>query len=150
VAGALVGSLAFSTAQAAPGAATGDVNMRTGPGTNYAKIATITAGASVEVLGCPSWCQVQFAGRRGWVSSNYIVTGYYERAPAPIVVYERVQRPVVVYERAPMPPRAYWRDRRPWWDDRYETWYDGDSYWYEDEWYDQPRSGASVSFSFGR
>ena len=141
LAGAVVGSLAFSAAQAAPGVATGDVNMRTGPGTSYGKITTIPAGAPVEVFDCPSWCQVAYAGREGWVSSNYIATGGEGAA-----LYEPVP-PVVVYERPPMPARTYWRHGRPWWDDRYDTWYDGRSYWYGDRWYDRPRSG--ISFSFG-
>lgn len=144
-AGAFAGSLALSAAQAAPGAVTGDVNMRTGPGKNYARITTIPAGAPIEVFDCPSWCEVEFAGRQGWVSSNYVATGgsYDEGA----VIYEEAPRRVVVYERTPMPPRAYWRYGRPWWDDRYDTWYDGRSYWYGDRWYDRPRSG--VSFTFG-
>jgi uncharacterized protein YraI len=143
MASALFGTLAWSAAQAAPGVATGNVNMRTGPGTNYAKITTIPAVASVEVFGCPSWCQVAFAGAQGWVSSNYIATGasggaYYD-APAPVVIYDRPA----------MPHRSYWRYGRPWWDDRYDTWYDGHSYWYGDRWYDRPRhSGFSIELGF--
>jgi uncharacterized protein YraI len=129
--------------------ATGDVNMRSGPGTNYAHITTIPAGAPVEVFSCPSWCQVAYAGREGWVSSNYIAAGaggaVYGRAPA--VVYQPA--PVVVYERPIMPPRAYWRYGRPWWDDRYDAWHDGYGYWYGDRWYDRPRSGISFSFGIG-
>ena len=145
-AGALVGSLAFSAAHAAPGAVTSDVNMRTGPGKSYARITTIPAGTPVEVFECPNWCAVEFAGRQGWVASNYVATdGSYDEGA---VIYEEAPRPVVVYERAPMPPRAYWHYGRPWWDDRYDTWYDGHSYWYGDRWYGRPRSGISFSFGF--
>jgi uncharacterized protein YraI len=144
-AGAVAGLLAASAAQAAPGFATGDVNMRTGPGTNYARITTIPEGAPVEVFECPTWCQVEFNGRQGWVSSNYIAgDNSYEGA----ALYEPAPS-VVVYSRPAIPPRAYWRYGEPWWDDRYDAWYDGHRYWYGDRWYDRPRSGVSFSFGFG-
>jgi uncharacterized protein YraI len=60
---------------AAPGVAKGGVNLRTGPGTNYARIATIPAGAPVDVLRCGRWCEVIYAGRRGWASASYIARG---------------------------------------------------------------------------
>lgn len=68
--------LAATAASAAPGVATGNVNLRTGPGSGYARIATIPAGARVEVLRCAGWCEVVFAGRRGWASAAYISRGY--------------------------------------------------------------------------
>lgn len=62
-------------ADAAPGFAKGSVNLRTGPGTNHARIATIPAGAPVEVLRCGRWCELIYAGRRGWASAAYIARG---------------------------------------------------------------------------
>ena len=75
-AAALLTGLGLGVAEAATGFATGSVNLRMGPGAGYARIATIPAGAPVEVFRCTSWCQVAFAGRRGWVSSRYISTDY--------------------------------------------------------------------------
>lgn len=75
VLGGLILSLAGSaagTAVAAPGVAKGSVNLRAGPGTNYARIATIPSGAPVTVLRCARWCEVVFAGRQGWASAAYI------------------------------------------------------------------------------
>jgi uncharacterized protein YraI len=72
--------LASWAAAAAPGVATGTVNLRAGPGTNYARIAVIPAGAPVEVLRCPRWCEVIHAGRRGWASASYIARGPGTRA----------------------------------------------------------------------
>jgi hypothetical protein len=70
---------------------TGDVNLRTGPGTGYAVITTAPAGSFVNVLGCPSsWCRVNFRGIVGWMSAGYI-------GSAP-----RYYPPKVYY-----PPRAY-------------------------------------------
>ena len=63
------------SALAAPGVAKGSVNLRAGPGTNYARIATIPAGARVNVLRCPRWCEVVYGGRRGWASAAYIARG---------------------------------------------------------------------------
>ena len=93
-AGALLGAALFATAAAAaPGVATGNVNMRSGPGTQYAKITTVPAGAPVEVLGCSGWCEIAFAGRQGFVSANYVDTNVgqrlvYRPAPPPVAYYD--------------------------------------------------------------
>ena len=67
--------VATAQATAAPGVAKGAVNLRTGPGTKYARVATIPAGAPVNVLRCGRWCEVIYAGRRGWASAAYIARG---------------------------------------------------------------------------
>lgn len=61
-------------ASAADGIATGSVNVRTGPGTGYAKIGVLPAGEVVDVKQCQgSWCFVdRTAGNDGWVSKNYL------------------------------------------------------------------------------
>ena len=135
-----------AAAWAAPGIATGDVNMRTGPGIGNPVITTIPAGASIEVFGCPGWCHVAYAGHEGWVSSNYVSTGY---AEGPRVIYEP-SPPVAVYD--PYPFRyayrsgpyvgQYWRGhhRRPWV-------YDDYGYWRDDWRYRRP--GVSFQFGFG-
>jgi uncharacterized protein YraI len=147
VLGGLLAAFAMTAAQAAPGVATGSVNMRTGPGTAYAKITTIPAGAQVEVFGCPTWCQVSYAGRQGWASSNYISTAAYAPPRRDVYVERRVYPPTPRYVyRAPLPARQHWRYGRPWWDDRYHTWHDGHGYWYDDRWYSRPRSGFSFGF----
>ncbi len=81
---AVLASLAMApAASAASGYTTGDVNMRTGPGTRYHRILTIPRGAPVEIYGCSgSWCDTFYAGRRGWVSGHYLSTAqYYDRGP---------------------------------------------------------------------
>ena len=57
--------LVASAAAAMPGTASGDVNMRSGPGTQYAVITTIPAGAPLEVFDCQNWCEVAYAGNAG-------------------------------------------------------------------------------------
>lgn len=59
---------------AAPGIATGAVNVRTGPGTGYAKVGTLSAGEVVDVKQCQgSWCFVdRSSGTDGWASKSYL------------------------------------------------------------------------------
>lgn len=54
-----------SLATAAPGYTTGNVNLRTGPGTKYRKITVVPAGARIEVYRCTSWCRINYRGYRG-------------------------------------------------------------------------------------
>ena len=69
-------------AQAAEGYATANVNMRAGPSTDFPAITVIPDGRGVEIHGCLSdtpWCDVSYAGNRGWVSGNYVQAIYQER-----------------------------------------------------------------------
>lgn len=60
-------------AQAAPGTATNNVNVRSGPGTNYAVVDTLRRGEQVDVQRCQgSWCYVVKPGPDGWVSASYL------------------------------------------------------------------------------
>ena len=102
-AAALAGCFAASSALAAPGVATGNVNMRVGQTTSAPRITTIPAGARVEVHGCPNWCDVTYRGRRGWVSSSYISTGGYSGQP----VYVPAPQPRYVYPRPRVPAPAF-------------------------------------------
>ncbi|ESR26009.1 SH3 domain-containing protein [Lutibaculum baratangense] len=67
--------IAAVPAAAKPGLATSDLNLRAGPGTGHAVIATIPRGGAVDVEGCLSdlaWCEVAWNGRRGWASARYL------------------------------------------------------------------------------
>lgn len=60
-------------AQAAPGTATSNVNVRTGPGTNFGVVSTLRRGEQVDVQQCQgSWCYVVGRGFAGWVSASYL------------------------------------------------------------------------------
>ncbi|WP_062205699.1 SH3 domain-containing protein [Aureimonas sp. AU12] len=62
-------------ASAASAIATTNVNLRAGPSTAYPPVNVVRAGEDVEVYGClanRSWCDVDFYGQRGWMSSNYL------------------------------------------------------------------------------
>jgi uncharacterized protein YraI len=71
-----------TSAFAATALVTTDLNMRTGPGTGYPVITAMPDGAIVNVRGCTSgysWCRVDWRGRDGWASANYLAmqTGRY-------------------------------------------------------------------------
>jgi uncharacterized protein YraI len=99
--------------------ASGDVNMRVGPGKGYARIATVPKGAPLHVHGCTAsrWCDVTFGYTRGWVFGRFIGASPYGVALAPQVVFVRMPvvhyphyrpRPVVVVPAAP-----YWGHEMP-------------------------------------
>jgi uncharacterized protein YraI len=63
-------------AQAAPGTVTSNVNVRSGPGTNYPVVDTVRRGQAVDVQQCQgSWCYVAKPGPSGWVSASYLAAG---------------------------------------------------------------------------
>lgn len=63
-------------AYAAPGTITSNVNVRSGPGTNYGVVDTVRRGTTVDVQQCQgSWCYIAKPGPDGWVSSTYLSAG---------------------------------------------------------------------------
>lgn len=65
-----------AAAFAAPAVATGNVNVRSGPGTGYSRVDTLRRGEQVDVVQCRgSWCFVEKRGPDGWVSANYLSRG---------------------------------------------------------------------------
>ncbi|MBB5753538.1 SH3 domain-containing protein [Prosthecomicrobium pneumaticum] len=115
----------IGTAEAAVRAvAVTDVNLRAGPSVGYPVVTTLPAGARVTAYGCvrgATWCDVGFAGWRGWVAAAYLEVLYRGR---PVVLGPAVA-PAVGIVTVDF-SRAYW-DRyyvgRPWYGDwpRYNT-----------------------------
>ncbi|HEY4201905.1 MAG TPA: SH3 domain-containing protein [Devosiaceae bacterium] len=63
-------------AQTRSAVTTSNVNMRQGPGTNYAVAQVLRSGESVNIVRCTgNWCLVQFRGNRGWISSSLLREG---------------------------------------------------------------------------
>jgi uncharacterized protein YraI len=81
---------------------TADLNIRVGPGVSYARFGTIPYGDNVRVHGCISgynWCDVSWAGTRGWVSGNYLAylgDRYYRRSLPSIAV--AIGLPIIGYD----------------------------------------------------
>ncbi len=90
--------MSAGAAFAAPALVTGDLNLRSGPGTNFGVIGVLPGGATVNVLGCGGgWCRVAWRGARGYgyASSNYLDLGGGPVYAAPPPVY--VAPPVVTF-----------------------------------------------------
>lgn len=62
-------------AQSASATATADLNIRSGPGPQYASVGFIAVGDSTDVDGClqgSKWCRVAYNGVTGWAYSDYL------------------------------------------------------------------------------
>ncbi|MFD2646847.1 DUF1236 domain-containing protein [Devosia albogilva] len=62
-------------AQTVSATATADLNIRSGPGPQYASIGFIASGDSTIVEGCldgSKWCRVSYDGVSGWSYSDYL------------------------------------------------------------------------------
>jgi uncharacterized protein YraI len=69
--------------------ASSDLNIRSGPGSDYAVIDVMAASSEAELIGCMedgSWCQVSYNGVEGWVYSGYLSTGSEQ-----VVVVDRME-----------------------------------------------------------
>jgi len=110
--------LVSGAAWAYPAEVSRDLNLRTGPGTNYQVIATMPGGAVVDVEGCRSgWCRVEYRGREGWASARYLGERTARRAPpahAPAYGYRDRVRP------APGITFEFGFGTAPRYDDRYD------------------------------
>lgn len=86
-------------AYAAPAIVTANVNVRSGPGTSYVRLAALPAGIRVDAGPCRgSWCQINSRGYRGWVSARFVSFGTYARGPAyyPQPVYPSTSTTTVI------------------------------------------------------
>ena len=76
----LAAGLALTTTAtlAAPGIASVNANVRSGPGTGYRIVDTLTKGEYVIVKDCGvSWCTISHIGNDGYVSRALIYNPYY-------------------------------------------------------------------------
>ena len=71
-----------TAALAARGIVTDSVSLRAGPGEGFPVVDRIPGGARVNIHGClrgDAWCDVSWAGDRGWVSAEYLQYYYRNR-----------------------------------------------------------------------
>jgi uncharacterized protein YraI len=71
-----------TAALAARGIVTDTVSLRAGPGPGFPVVDRIPGGAHVNIHGClrgDAWCDISWAGDRGWVSSEYLQYYYRNR-----------------------------------------------------------------------
>lgn len=81
----ILASLGFGLASITPAAAavtafaTITVSERAGPSTYYPVVTVIPRGATIRLYGClsgGSWCDVAYAGARGWIPGSYAQAYY--------------------------------------------------------------------------
>ena len=124
--GAIAGLIVMgaAAAHAAPGVSTANVNVRTGPDTDFPSVGVIPEGDDVEIAGClrdESWCDVIWAGNRGWVYSEYLAFDQRgEYVPLPDVGPEAFRVPFVTFVASDYWGRYY--VGRPWWGER-DRWF---------------------------
>ena len=126
--GAAIAAALPGIAAAATAYSTANVNMRSGPSTRYPAVIVIPAGARVNIQGCmqtANWCDVAYAGYRGWVSGRYLQTTYSQRR---IYVEPEYYRPLGIptvtfsignYWDRHYRDRDFYRDRDDWRDGNY-------------------------------
>lgn len=118
---ALMGAAA---AHAEPGYTTANVNLRTGPDTDFPSVGVIPEGDEIYVEGClrdESWCDVQWGPDRGWVFSEYIAFDYRgEMTLLPDVGLSVFGIPIIAFAASDYWGRYY--VGRPWYRDR-DRWF---------------------------
>ena len=96
-----------------------DVEIYTGPGSEYPPVASLAPNTRVDVAGCLSdwsWCDVILAGMRGWVYAGDLGYPYENRRASIVEIGPRVHIPVISFS---LP--AYWDAHyrgRPWYRER--------------------------------
>lgn len=133
--------LLLSAGAAFSATATTAVNVRTGPGTGYNAVDTLSRGEQVAIVDRNGgWCAVQKTGPDGWVACRYLTNS--ERR-----VIRNNDGPSVSLSfgygiRDNDRPR---RNNNKWWNNN-DRWDDNDRYW-DNDW-DGPRRGGGTSFGF--
>ena len=68
--------------------ATTNLNVRSGPGTGYAVVDSLSPGEVIDARECSSgWCQV---GQDGWVSARYLAFDAPQRSEPSIIISPRL------------------------------------------------------------
>lgn len=95
-----------------------NLHMRAGPGTRYPVIVTIPERRNVRVFGCVrgyTWCDVAWAGHRGWVYARYLAYMYHDRRRPIARLGPVIGLPIITFSFGDYAHRHY-RDR-PWYPD---------------------------------
>ncbi|UWF59009.1 SH3 domain-containing protein [Brucella sp. 2716] len=79
-------------ASAAPAVVSASVNVRSGPGAHFTRLAAIPAWTRVNAGPCRNgWCRIGNGSRYGWISARYVrfagyAGGYAAQPPATVIV----------------------------------------------------------------
>ncbi len=111
IAAAMIVLGASLAAEARPVLVTADLNVRTGPGTQYPSVGVIRGGSNADVGRCfNGWCEVVWGGLRGFSSQAYL-DGF---GPPPAPTYVAPPPPPVYYQPRPYYNPYYYNPYRPW------------------------------------
>lgn len=55
-----------------PGRVTRDVTMRSGPAKRAGEVDVVPAKSPISVLGCKSWCEIVYNGKKGFVYKSFV------------------------------------------------------------------------------
>jgi len=110
---------AATSAFAADGYVTGNVNLRAGPDISYPSVDMLPAGTPVAIYGCVdgwSWCDVSTGNDRGWVAGSFLQEEYQGRRVYIADYGVRIGIPIVSFVFG-----TYWADHyhnRSWYGNR--------------------------------
>jgi uncharacterized protein YraI len=132
---AAAGIALSSAAWAQQAFTTRTANVRAGPDREFPLVATLPPGASVYIAGCVAdyrWCDVDFGGGRGWVSTRSLQSTY-SGSVVPLYSYgAQIGLPIISFSLLNYWD-SYYRNRpfyreRPRWESRWrdDRWRDGD------------------------
>ena len=132
---AAAGIALSSAAWAQQAFTTRTANVRAGPERDFPLVATLPPGASVYIAGCVAdyrWCDVDFGGGRGWVSTRSLQSTY-SGSVVPLYSYgAQIGLPIITfsllnYWDSNYRNRPFYRERPRWesrWRDRDHPRYD--------------------------
>lgn len=123
----LAGTALLPTAASArPGFVTASLSLRAGPSLDFPAVDRIPAGARVNIHGCIRgyrWCDVSFAGDRGWIDGDELQLLYRGRRVLIVDYGPRIDFPIIGFNVG-----SYWGHyyrgrnfygRRDYWESRY-------------------------------
>lgn len=126
---AAAGIALSSAAWAQQAFTTRTANVRAGPDREFPLVATLPPGASVYIAGCVAdyrWCDVDFGGGRGWISSRSLQSTY-GGSVVPLYSYgAQIGLPIITfsllnYWDSYYRGRPFYRER-PRWESRWRDW----------------------------
>jgi uncharacterized protein YraI len=89
------------------------LSERAGPSAYYPVVSIVPRSATVTIYGClsdVSWCDVSYAGERGWIPGDYLEC-YYQERPVALAYYVTVVNITFVTFDVDIYWNTYYRDR---------------------------------------
>jgi uncharacterized protein YraI len=118
----IVAGLVTAAAQAAPAYTHSITHLRAGPSVDYPLVASLPPSTLLDVNGCLddyTWCDVSWAGNRGWVYGDYLLYDYQNQRVPILSVGAALGIGIVAFSLSDYWGRYYvgrpWYGRRNYW-----------------------------------